>query len=76
MFFFKMLKYVHNEIKSIKTSFFELEEEKKIVWIVWERICKSKSDGGLEVIDFIVFNIALLAKWNWRLGIENIGFWK
>jgi len=35
---------------------------RKIAWVFWETICKSKNEGGLGVKDLRMFNIALLAK--------------
>ncbi|XP_020249244.1 uncharacterized protein LOC109826633 [Asparagus officinalis] len=35
--------------------------------ISWRKVCKSKSEGGLGVLDIETFNRALLSKWLWRL---------
>lgn len=34
-----------------------------ITWVLWESVCKSKSDEGLTLKHFETFNIALLSKW-------------
>jgi hypothetical protein len=46
------------------------------VWVKWSEVCKPKKLGGLGVKDLILFNVALLAKWRWRLLVENSLKWK
>jgi hypothetical protein len=40
---------------------------RKIAWVSWGKVCKSKRDGGLGVRDLRAVNLALLGKWRWRL---------
>lgn len=49
---------------------------KKIVWLKWEDLCKSFTEGGLGIKKMGEFNKALVAKWVWRFleGKENL--WK
>jgi hypothetical protein len=35
--------------------------------VKWEDVCQPKSQGGLGVINSKMMNIALMAKWIWRI---------
>jgi hypothetical protein len=50
-------------------------DTQKIHWIKWDRICKPKENGGLEIRDLRIFNIALLRKWWWRIRNEKESLW-
>jgi len=39
-------------------------------------VCKPREEGGLRLRNIQNFNIALLAKWKWRLIAEEKGRWK
>jgi len=58
---FKMIK----EITKLKRQFLWGwgYEGKKMAWIKWETICKSKESGGLRIKDLACFNKVLLGKW-------------
>jgi len=47
------------------------KEEKKMTWIKWDVLCKEKEKWGLGIKDIERFNLALIAKWKWRLGVEK-----
>jgi len=51
-------------------------EGMKIAWVNWETLCTPKGEGGLDIKNVKTFNEALLAKWKWRLGLEEKGMWK
>jgi hypothetical protein len=37
--------------------------QRKILWVSWANVCKSKADGGLGIKDLRAVNLALLGKW-------------
>jgi hypothetical protein len=39
-------------------------------------VCLLKSKGGLGVRDVRIINISLLAKWRWRLLVNDDALWK
>lgn len=46
------------------------KQERKMHWVAWSKLCKSKSNGGVGFRDLMQFNKALLAKQGWRI-IQN-----
>jgi hypothetical protein len=50
-------------------------DHRKISWIDWQTICRSKEVGGLGVRRIKDFNIVLLGKWCWRLLVDRDRLW-
>uniref|UniRef100_A0A2N9HX14 Uncharacterized protein n=1 Tax=Fagus sylvatica TaxID=28930 RepID=A0A2N9HX14_FAGSY len=42
----------------------------------WSQICQPLSSGGLGILNFRLFNRALLGKWLWHFGNEREALWR
>ncbi|GKV46080.1 hypothetical protein SLEP1_g53092 [Rubroshorea leprosula] len=64
-------------IDSIRRRFLwgSCENNKKINWVKWEKVCKGKEEGGLGIKDLRCFNIALLGKWWVKLSQDSSSLW-
>jgi len=74
--FFKAPSGIISSIESILNFFFlGSEDHRKIAWVNWNTICRSKEVGGLGVRRIREFNVALLRKWCWRMLVERDSLW-
>ncbi|KAJ9548105.1 hypothetical protein OSB04_020648 [Centaurea solstitialis] len=65
---FKAPAKVTNVLESTRLRFFwgMKENERKIAWVAWKKVCADFGSGGLGIGSLKAQNIALLAKWWWR----------
>ena len=69
---FKIPDALCKELNSMVRNFWwgQKENERKMAWISWEKMCQRKAEGRLGFRDLKAFNLALLAKQGWRI-IQN-----
>ncbi|KAF5816468.1 putative reverse transcriptase zinc-binding domain-containing protein [Helianthus annuus] len=51
-------------------------EERKMHWVVWDRVARNKKEGGLGLCKLQEVNTSLLSKWGWRYKTERNNLWK
>ena len=76
MSLFKVPSQVLKRMESIRSRFFNGMEanEKKILWVSWNKVLASRDKGGLCVSSFYAMNRALMFKWVWRFKSDTTSF--
>ncbi|MCH84701.1 putative ribonuclease H protein [Trifolium medium] len=69
---------VWREVVRVQRNFLwgGLSKRRRISWVKWTDICKPKKDGGLGIRDIRLVNLSLLAKWRWKLFLEEEEVWR
>ena len=72
---FMLPSYLHSELDKINREFFWNKETNHKSLISWDRICKPRDIGGLDIRKIEVFNKALQMKLLWKIITEPDNIW-
>ena len=66
---FKLPDTLCEELMSMICNFWwgQKQDERKLNWMSWDKLCMPKVDGGMGFKQLKLFNLALLANHGWRL---------
>ncbi|KAJ0578957.1 putative reverse transcriptase zinc-binding domain-containing protein [Helianthus annuus] len=75
---YKAPKKVINDLEALIKKFLwgGSAEERKLHWVAWDKVTRTKKCGGLGLSKLQIVNTSLLAKWGWRFKTERSCLWK